>query len=116
MDHKPDTTQAATEVDEFISDLDGGVFERKLSVALSQVAAAAMDHDTEGKVTLELTFERIKGTHQVACKHKLKFVKPTSAGKTSEEETRETVMYVGRFGKLSLAQPALLGKQGELIA
>lgn len=34
---------AATDVSEFITDLDGGQFERMLSVALSQSAAAAVD-------------------------------------------------------------------------
>lgn len=41
---------AATDVSEFITDLDGGQFERMLSVALSQSAAAAVDKQkTAGK-------------------------------------------------------------------
>ena len=38
-------------------------------------------------------------------------------GKAGEEETRSTVLHVGTFGALSLAQPSLLEKQqrqGEL--
>jgi hypothetical protein len=48
--HKPDTTAAATSVSDFIQDLDGGMFESKLSIALSQVAAATVDHEKSGKV------------------------------------------------------------------
>lgn len=40
---------AATDVPEFITDLDGGMFERILSQALSETAAAAVDHGKVGK-------------------------------------------------------------------
>lgn len=110
------STAAATDVGEFITDLDGGVFDRKLSVALSQVAAAAMDHDKSGEVIVKFTFSRIPGTGQVTCDHMLKFIKPTLDGKASEEEKRTTVLHVGRYGALSLAQPSLMDKrQGEIV-
>ena len=113
---KPDTTAAATDVSEFISDLDGGQFERLLSVALSQVAAACVDREKKGEVVLKLKFEPIKNTSQVAIEHELKFTKPTSSGKAYEQATRTTVVHVGRYGALSLAQPSLLDqhKQREL--
>jgi hypothetical protein len=114
MTTKPDTTAAATDVGEFITDLDGGVFDRKLSIALSQVAAAAVDNDKAGEVSIKLVFQRIPGTSQVRCEHTLKFVKPTMDGKAGEEEKRSTVLHVGKFGSLSLAQPSLMGKQGEI--
>lgn len=47
------STSAATDITEFISDLDGGVFERALSVALSQAAAAVIDFGKKGKVDIE---------------------------------------------------------------
>jgi len=97
------TESAATDISEFLSDLDGGVFERKLSIALSQVAAAAIDHDKAGEVDLTFTFKKIPGTSQVHCEHKLKFIKPTLDGKAGEEEKRTTPMFVGKFGKLTLA-------------
>lgn len=102
------STAAATDVSEFITDLDGGVFDRKLSIALSQVAAASVDNDKAGEVTVKIKFERIPGTSQVRCSHTLKFVRPTMDGKAGEEETRDTVMHVGKYGALSLAQPSLL--------
>ena len=69
------STSAATDVGEFITDLDGGMFDRKLSIALSQVAAAAVDNDKVGEVSLKFTFSKIPGTKQVQCKHQLKFTR-----------------------------------------
>ncbi len=108
MHEKPDTTAAATDVAEFVTDLDGGLFDRKLSIALSQVAAAVVDHDKAGAVSISFAFKRIEGTTQVRCEHTLTFTKPTKDGEAGEKEKRSTVLHVGRFGKLSLAQPSLL--------
>lgn len=112
------TTAAATDVGEFISDLDGGTFDRKLSIALSQVAAAAVDHDKVGSVSLTFNFKKIPGTTQVHCEHHLKFVKPTMDGKAGEEEKRTTPLHVGKFGRLTLApenQMSFMDKKtGEL--
>lgn len=109
-------SRATTDVPEFISDLDGGVFERKLSTALSTVAASTVDHEKKGEVSITFRFERIPGTTQVRCEHTLKFTRPTMDGKAGEEESRSTVLHVGRFGALSLAQPSLLerAKQDEI--
>lgn len=97
------STSAATDVGEFITDLDGGVFDRKLSVALSQVAAAAVDHDRAGEVSIKFSFKKIPGTTQVHCEHQLKFTRPTADGKAGEEEKRTTALHVGKFGRLTLA-------------
>ena len=115
MTTKPDTSAAATNVAEFMTDLDGGQLERRLSIAISQVACSVMDNDKDkaGDVTLVLKFTRIPGTSQITVSHMLKFWRPTSAGKAGEEETRETVMHVGKFGALSLAQPSLLDKSKQ---
>lgn len=101
MSHQ--STSAATDVSAFIQDLDGGVFDRKLSVALSQVAAASVDNAKAGEVSVKFTFKKIPGTTQVHCEHQLKFTKPTMDGKSSEEEKRTTPLHVGKFGKLTLA-------------
>lgn len=115
MTHTTETTAAATDVAAFFADLDGAQFERKLSIALSMVAAAAVDARKQGKVTLELTFDHIPGTSQVQCEHTLKFTKPTADGEAGEKEKRSTVLHVGRFGALSLAQPSLMPTQNELV-
>lgn len=93
---------AATDVSEFLSDLDAGVFERKLSVALSQAAAAVVDHDKVGEVVVKFSLKKVGGTSQVTCSHQLKFSRPTSTGKVSEEDSRDTVLHVGKNGRLSL--------------
>jgi hypothetical protein len=109
---------AATDVGEFIIDLDGGMFDRKLSIALSQVAAAAVDNDKAGEVTVKFSFTKIPGTKQVQCKHQLKFLRPTADGKASEEESRSTPLHVGRFGRLSLApenQLEIINRAGQPV-
>lgn len=111
-DHKPETTAAATNVGEVIAELDGGMFERMLSIALSQVSAAVIDHEKMGSVNVSFKLDKIAGTHQVRMSHDLKFIKPTSTGKTAEEVegATVTVLHVGKYGALSLAQPSLLDK------
>ena len=107
-------TAAATDVPEFISDLDGGQLERALSVALSRVASHVVDREKAGKVVLSLSIQPIKGTHQIAVDADLSYSHPTLKGKTSESAESTTVLHVGRFGRISLAQPALTGMQGQL--
>ena len=112
-------TSAATDVSEFITDLDGGMFDRKLSVALSEVAAKVVDTDKAGEVQLKFSFKRIPGTMQVHVAHTLKYVKPTEDGKLTEEESRTTALHVGKYGKLTLApesQLSFLNKSGEPTA
>lgn len=111
--HKPDTTAAATNVPELIAEIDAGMFERMFSIALSQTAAAVVDREKPGEITIKLKIEHIKGTHQVRMGHSMKFTKPTMTGKAGEESSGATVLFVGRFGKLSLAQPSLLDKSSQ---
>lgn len=94
---------AATDVAEFMQELDGGMFERSMSIALSQVAAASVDNERAGEVSVKFSFTRIPGTSQVHCKHTLKFSRPTANGKSSEEEARTTALHVGKYGKLTIA-------------
>jgi hypothetical protein len=111
-------TSAATDVGEFITDLDGGIFDRKLSIALSEAAAACVDNDKSGEVAVKFTFKKIPGTKQVHCQHQLKYTTPTADGKKSEEETRSTPLHVGKFGRLSLApenQLAMLDRAGHVV-
>lgn len=110
------STAAATDVQEFITDLDGGQFERALSVALSQVAASVVDNTRPGEVHLRFKVKPINKTHQVAFESELKFLRPTTQGKAMEMATSVTVLHVGQYGRLSLAQPSLLEKQQGRLA
>ena len=111
--HPSRPESAATDVTEFVTDLEGGLFEIILSKALSDTAAAAIDFRKKGEVTVKFKLEQIMGTHQVRVQHDLKFSKPTSMGQVTEETSGATVLHVGRFGKLSLAQPSLLSDQSK---
>lgn len=91
-----------TDVGKFIIDLDGGVFEQKLGHALSTVAAASVDHNKVGKVTVELTVRRLGDSHQVQIDHKLVSKVPTKRGEVSESNTTSTPMHVNVGGKLTL--------------
>lgn len=107
---------AATDVDDFISDLDGGQFGHKLSVALSTVAAAVVDNKRKGKVLIEFDMQLIPGTSQVHVEHTMKFVRPTEHGESAEKETRTTAMHVGKYGKLTIHsenQLSMFDKQGN---
>lgn len=116
MSQEHSSTSAATDVPEFISDLDGGQFERKLSIAMSQAAAAAVDNQKVAEVTIKLKFKSISGSKMVHCEHTLDFKKPTESGSTREDETRTTTLHVGKFGKLTLSpesQISLLNRDGS---
>lgn len=115
----PISQSAATDVPDLIQELDGGNFERMLSIALSQSAAAAVDNGKVAEVTVKFKLKPIGGTHQVHCEHALVFKKPTSNGKTSEEATQTTTLHVGKFGRLSLipeSQSVLFSKDGSVSA
>ncbi len=108
INNRPAT--AATDVPEFVTDLDGGQFELIMSQALSESAAAAVDFGRNAEVTVKFKIEKITGTHQVRVQHDTKFTRPTSLGKLSQETSGATVLHVGKYGALSLAQPSLLEK------
>ncbi|MCK0153892.1 hypothetical protein MWU49_09265 [Alcanivorax sp. S6407] len=99
----------STKVDDFVYDLDGGVFAEKLSRALSDVAAGTVDHGNgkkKGKVVIELDMQQIGESHQIQISHTLKVSRPTLRGKATEEDTTTTPMYVGRGGKMTIAPDA----------
>lgn len=110
-------TNKQTDVHEFIGDLDGGVFEEKVSRAISDVAGAVIDHSEKGKISIELEFSQIGNSGQVMIKHKLYYSRPTSKGKIGEENTTKTPMYVGPKGKVTLfpeGQAQMFTKKGEV--
>jgi len=91
-----------TDVPKFITELDAGVFEKKIAVALGEVSAAVMDHEKAGSVTIKFDLAQLGSSNQVMIKHKLSFVKPTNKGKVSEENNTESPMYIGKSGYLSM--------------
>ena len=103
---------ATTDIPAFLQDLTAGLFEQQLSIALSRTAARVVDHKPgKGRVTITLDFEGIDNTQQVRIEHKISFTHPTALGKASEETQGADVMFVGKGGALTLAQPSLLDRQ-----
>lgn len=106
-----------TSIDDFIGDLDGGVFAEKLSAAISEVAAAVVDNTGKGRVQVTFDFKRFGNGHQVAINHKLVSERPTMHGKVREENQTETPMHVGKRGVVTLFpedQKQMFTKTGEV--
>ncbi|AOM42382.1 hypothetical protein [Xenorhabdus hominickii] len=104
-----------TVVPDFLSELDAGVFENKLSASLNAVALGVINNGSKGKIIIEMDISRLNNSieeKRVMISHKLKFTSPTPRGKSSEEDTTETPMYVGKGGKLTVMQE----DQGQLFS
>ena len=83
---------AKTDVHEFLGELDAGIFENKLATALSEVALGVLAHDKQAD----------SDNPSVQIQHKLSYVKPTKRGKSAEEDTTATPMFVHKGGALSV--------------
>lgn len=87
-----------TNVADFISNLGAGVTEKVLSRVLSDTATAVLLNGGKrnGKVSLELTFDRMSEDSEYAVKvnTKLSFKKPTSKGSSSEDMTHESIFFI----------------------
>lgn len=91
-----------TDIAQLFHDLDAGVFAQRLDAAMRDVALGVTTTGKKGKVTITLDLERIGDSSQVTCTHAIKFIRPTSKGKASEESTTKTPLHVGTGGVLSL--------------
>ncbi|TKI02304.1 hypothetical protein [Martelella alba] len=107
-------TNHATNVPDFLGELDGGVFETKIASALNEVALGVLNNGSTGEITLKFKVARLSKSleeKRVMITHKMSYVRPTPRGKFSEEDTTETPMYVNRGGKLTILQE----DQGQLL-
>lgn len=107
-----------TDMQTFLSDLNGGVFQEQLSRIFSDVGGAVVDHGKPGKITLEFDLKQIATSAQVTVDHVIKYKKPTSRGHLSEVHKTSTPMFVGRQGKLSFYpenQGVMFNKTGEVM-
>ena len=85
-----------------LDELDGGIFMQKVQAALTEVARAAITCGKQSQVVIDLKFNQIDSSSQVSITHKLATVVPRMAGKTSEEDTKKTPVYVHTDGGLSI--------------
>lgn len=105
MSEKPNVYERpshATDVQQFIADLDGGMFEKKLGMALSNVAAGVVDHNSPGQVTVTFNMKQIGNSATVIVAHKLSYKCPTSKGDQSENHTTSTPMHLAAGGKMTI--------------
>jgi len=92
----------AEQLDTLLNDLDGGTFSGVCDRALRDVALGVAVTGKVGKVTIEFNLKRIGESNQVACTSVIKYQKPTSKGKATEDFASITPLHVGYGGKLSL--------------
>jgi hypothetical protein len=91
-----------TDIATLFHDLDAGIFAQRLDAAMRDVALGVTSTGKKGKVTIVLDLERIGDSSQVTCTHAIKFIKPTTKGKATEEAVTKTPLHVGTGGALSL--------------
>lgn len=105
-----------------LEELDAGIFERKIAQALAETARSVVNADSKkqsGKITIELDLTRIGEGAQVQMTHKLTYARPTLRGKIQETDTTQTLLYVGRGGKLTITpdtQTEMFAKQPREVA
>ena len=106
-----------TSASNLIATVNGGELDIRLTKALHDAAAAAVSLEKPAKVTLELVFEPIKGTSQVATEYKLGYSRPNNLkGKVAETMADEAVLHVSHKGELSVTQRTLPGVQAGIPA
>lgn len=88
----------ATDVKNFIGDLNAGVFEQQLGRALSDVASGVITHGKKGQVKITLDLKQIGDSDQVEIMHKLDYTQPTKRGSRREDTAVATPMYVSNQG------------------
>lgn len=88
---------------EVLGEIDAGVMERIASKSLCDMACNVMDQKRKGKIIITLELDHIKNTQQVNIKSSIKAHMPTmDNGDRTETVKRDTAMFVGKYGKLSI--------------
>lgn len=91
-----------TNITELLGELDAGVFTEILSHVVSEMALSVVEHDRPGKLSIVLDMKKLGNGQQLSVGHKIVATRPTLRGKSTEEDASDSVMYVGRGGKLTL--------------
>lgn len=96
-------SERSIDVQVFIGELDGGVFEIKIGVVFSEVVFGVMNTKIKGKVLFNLEIE-LFDENRLKIKYKFLYVRSINRGKIFEEDIIETSMYVNRGGRLIILQ------------
>ncbi len=112
-----------TDLGDFASDLDAGIYGEKVAQFISDIAQAVVSEvqnpkDTEDKLTLTFTFKQFGSSGaQVMVTHKIDAKIPTTHGHVNEVETKSTAMHVNEGGKTTFFMEhhgQLFDKQGRV--
>ena len=101
-------SDSKTNINDFLSELGCGNFADKLAFTLSEAALNQIVHgqgNKKSKITIEFSFQQMGDNEQVIISHKLAKSLPTKRGKKSEEDTTETVFFVGKGGVMTVEPP-----------
>ncbi len=88
-----------------LAELDGGSVEAQFRHAAVAVAKAMRDIDdskVKGRLSLDLTFDRSKGSGQILVTSRVSVTRPTEKGKTADQSDGETLVYVYSNGHMSV--------------
>ncbi len=99
-----------TDVDVFMEALNAGIFKEKLAVLLSSASNGVALHgggSRKGNVKVEFGLQRFgqEEQAQIVVTAKISHATLTQRGKRTEEDSADTVFYVGRGGQLSVTPP-----------
>lgn len=92
----------STDHNQFIDDIDGGVFSQQLGFAISEVASAVVDNNKPGEITIKLKLTKGIGADNVTIEHKLTSIAPLKDGRKLEDHGAKTPMFVNKHGDVSL--------------
>jgi len=104
-----------TNVDDFLGELNAGMFIDKLAHLLSNAALGTVlngQGNKKGKVTCEFSFSKVGENDQIIVQTKMSHSTPTKRGKKSEDDVSDTPMFVGKGGKITIA-PSKIDNQGQ---
>lgn len=91
-----------TDHNQFIDDIDGGVFAQQLGYAISEVSSAVVDNNKPGEITIKFKLTKGIGADNVTIEHKLTSIAPLKDGRKLEDHGAKTPMYVNKNGDVSL--------------
>ena len=91
-----------TNAENFVGELNAGVFAKQLGHVLSDVAESVATNGKKGEVTIKLRFAPSKADNQVEMECDLSYKAPkASRGHRAELTPSDTLMYVNKGGRLS---------------
>ena len=97
-----------TDLNQFISELDAGIFKEKVAHILSDAALATVLHGggkKNAKVIIEFTLNKVGENEQVIVSSLIEHKMPTKRGVKGEKDTTETPMFVGVGGQMTINVP-----------